>query len=161
MPKPKKGEIPEHLKDKVFKVGNPGGPGRPKGPPLKSCVKKIMRLEMDGKIESQMPEDMQALCEKLREELGMPKLHINEAIAMSLVALALRGDRNAIKDVFDQVDGPLEQQLKVSGNIGVFSWADLIQKANQEGHPDEIIDSEGGEDADEERGPFITESGSE
>jgi hypothetical protein len=80
----------------VFVKGQSGNPaGRPKGvPTLTPTLKRVLEE---------------------KDEAGLPN---HTAIARKLVAMALGGDLEAIKTVFDRIDGKVPQPVEHAGEGG-------------------------------------------
>lgn len=82
-----------------FKPGNPGGPGAGRGPRKLSKI-----LEQQAEQFLKTPDGKQ-----------MSKA---EAICMMAYKLALEGDLNAIKFLFERIEGKVPEKVEVSGNEG-------------------------------------------
>lgn len=81
--------------DKIFQVGNPGGPGAPKGKRLTTILEEIL----DRKIKK-----------------GDVEVTNAEAIALEFVVAARNGDIRAIEGIFDRVEGKPVQPIEMADN---------------------------------------------
>jgi hypothetical protein len=94
---------------KPFKVGNPGGPGRPKGVP--NSKTRLLRL-----LELVQTQTNPITGEK--EEFT-----VAEQLDMVLINKARKGDIRAYQEVMDRLEGKAKQstELEVSGGINI-TW---------------------------------------
>lgn len=85
-----------------FKVGNPGGPGRPPG---SLSFKTLFRMVMDHEMTA-LDKETGQIVKKRGIELVMRK-HLNKA---------LTGDMVAIKEIYERYDGKVSQTIVKEGN---------------------------------------------
>ncbi len=85
-----------------FKVGNPGGPGRPKG---SISFKKLFRMVFDEDIDA-LDKVTGQVTKKAGIELIIRK-HLNRALA---------GDLPSIKEAYDRYEGKVAQTIVKEGN---------------------------------------------
>lgn len=97
----------------VFQVGNPGGPGRPK-------KNEAMRAALERALAIKDP------------VTGKPD---RDAIALALVKEAKRGNVDAIKHVFDRIDGKVTDTKVVeqSGEVKHRVEVTYSRRAHQPG----------------------------
>jgi len=94
---------------KPFQVGNPGGPGRPKGVP--NSKTRLLRL-------------LELVQTKVNPVTGeKEEFTVAEQLDMVLINKALKGDLNAYKELFDRLEGRAKQstEVEVSGGINI-NW---------------------------------------
>lgn len=94
---------------KPFKVGNPGGPGRPKGVP-NSKTRLLRILELSQKKRNPVTGE--------EEEFS-----IAEQMDLQLINKALKGDMKAYEIIMDRLEGKPKQstELEVSGGMTI-NW---------------------------------------
>lgn len=109
----KVGGNPQYLTP--FKKGNPIRGGRPKGSiSLTTTLKKIINKEIQFKNPLNRKKETKT---------------IREWINLALVAKAMKGDINAIKHIYDRIDGKVAQELIGDLNISVKEMS--IEQLNE------------------------------
>jgi hypothetical protein len=84
---------------KLFEIGNPGG-GRPKGSvSLVSILQKVLTQKVD-------------ITDPFTKERG--KKELQEAVVISLLTKAIKGDVSAIKEVLERIDGKVLQKTETT-----------------------------------------------
>lgn len=93
---------------KPFQVGNPGGPGRPKG--LQNSKTRLLRL-------------LELVQKKKNPITGEEEeFTVLELMDMQMIAKALRGDQRAYQEVIDRLEGKAKQstEVEVSGGVNII-----------------------------------------
>jgi hypothetical protein len=94
---------------KPFQVGNPGGPGRPKG--VQNSKTRLLRLlELVTKVRNPVTGE--------EEEFS-----IAEQLDMQIIAKARKGDLKAYEIILDRLEGKPKQstEVEVSGGMNI-TW---------------------------------------
>lgn len=94
---------------KPFQVGNPGGPGRPKG--VQNSKTRLLRL-------------LELVQKKKNPITGQEEdFTVLELMDMQMIAKALKGDQRAYQEVMDRLEGKPKQstELEVSGGVNI-TW---------------------------------------
>jgi len=95
---------PENIESHKFKKGQTGNPnGRPKG---SRSLTTILREYMDKELEINDP-----ITKKLVNK------RIGDIVNLKLIANAIKGDQQAIKMVFERLDGMPTQKVDVSAVV--------------------------------------------
>jgi len=94
---------------KPFQVGNPGGPGRPKG--VQNSKTRLLRL-------------LELVQKKKNPITGEEEeFTVLELMDMQMIAKALKGDQRAYQEVIDRLEGKAKQstEVEVSGGVNI-TW---------------------------------------
>lgn len=94
---------------KPFQVGNPGGPGRPKG--VQNSKTRLLRL-------------LELVQKKKNPITGEEEeFTVLELMDMQMIAKALKGDQKAYQEVIDRLEGKAKQstEVEVSGGVNI-TW---------------------------------------
>lgn len=97
----------EHLKQFRFQKGNQVRKGMK---PAAAVMRGAITLAMKDILSEPIPDDWKELVERRVGKKGFTFL---EAIALSTVIRAVRGDRFARAEVLDRVDGPVTRQINL------------------------------------------------
>ena len=92
---------------KPFKVGNPGGPGRPKG--VQNSKTRLLRLlELVTKVRNPVTGE--------EEEFS-----IAEQLDMQIIAKARKGDLKAYEIILDRLEGKPKQtsEVELTGGVNI------------------------------------------
>lgn len=99
--------------DTQFKVGNPGGPGRPKGSKsISDSLKRI--LESKHAVVKITLANGQEKVWDLKSETKLA-----DAIAMAQVIEAMKGKTNAFNAISDRIEGKPQSNLKLEGDAAM------------------------------------------
>ena len=92
---------------KPFQVGNPGGPGRPKG--VQNSKTRLLRLlELVQKKKNPITGE--------EEEFS-----VLELMDMQMIAKALKGDQRAYQEIIDRLEGKPKQtsEVELTGGVNI------------------------------------------
>lgn len=92
---------------KPFQVGNPGGPGRPKG--VQNSKTRLLRL-------------LELVQKKKNPITGEEEeFTVLELMDMQMIAKALKGDQKAYQEVIDRLEGKPKQstEVELSGGVNI------------------------------------------
>lgn len=103
---------PRPVQSKPFKKGVSGNAkGRPKGTPTMTGILKglLMSNELNVEVCSKMPDQDGNMAEESRKFNVTTDKNFSVAISVALIARAVKGDIEAIKVIFDRVEGKAVQ----------------------------------------------------
>jgi len=95
----------------------PANPGRPKG---SQSLKDLLRWALEETID-------------IKDKKGkiIRKTTVKEAIMMALCNKAMNGKVDAVKEVFDRIEGKAPQNLHLTGNVEVPVIKVELEKTNE------------------------------
>lgn len=110
MARPKKGEVPEHLKPFQWKKGQSGNPrGRPRGRLISEAYHKILSTKLPpGK-------DVDERIKKVLTDLVEEGATIAEFVALAQVKEAMDGKTYAASEISDRTEGKPKQTQEIVG----------------------------------------------
>jgi hypothetical protein len=110
---------------KAIKMSHTGKPVGRNNPPISVAtqIKPGQVLNPNGRAKGKMVSTR--LRELLEKEIEIKdnilskkkKVEVSEALALKIVALALKGDKNMIKELLDRTEGKANQSINLSGNV--------------------------------------------
>lgn len=115
-------KMPREKTKGSFKVGHPGGPGRPKLPPEVHELKRINRAE----VQKVLNEYLNLTREQLNKVTKDPEATSLQLFVISLITQGInKGDPVRLGFLFDQLIGKMTEKIEVSNPYAQMSLEEL------------------------------------